>query len=90
MNKATPDQMKPSICACGRRYVDCQGMAKAACDAVRDGRLQILPAEFIATWFRSVCSATLLLDYGPRSSVMLLVSWNLTMFHPALLSQPQR
>ena len=34
------------------RYVDCKNMAAKACKAVRDGRLQILPTEFNATWFR--------------------------------------
>ena len=35
-------------------YVDCKGMAEQACDAVRDGRINILPAEYQATWFRWV------------------------------------
>lgn len=35
------------------RYVNCQDMAKEACDAVRDGRLEIVPPQFKDTWFRS-------------------------------------
>lgn len=33
-------------------WVNCQGMAAEACDAVRDGRLEIIPKDFEATWFR--------------------------------------
>lgn len=33
-------------------WVSCEGMAADACAAVRDGRLQILPAEQESTWFR--------------------------------------
>lgn len=33
-------------------WVNCQGMAADACDAVRDGRLKIVPSDFEATWFR--------------------------------------
>lgn len=33
-------------------WVSCEGMAADACAAVRDGRLEILPAEQEATWFR--------------------------------------
>jgi valyl-tRNA synthetase len=33
-------------------WVNCQQMAADACDAVRDGRLEIIPREFEATWFR--------------------------------------
>ena len=33
-------------------WVNCQGMAKEACEAVRDGTLQILPREYEAVWFR--------------------------------------
>lgn len=33
-------------------WVNCQGMAADACEAVRDGRLQIVPSDFEATWFR--------------------------------------
>jgi valyl-tRNA synthetase len=33
-------------------WVNCGDMAKDACDAVRDGRLEILPKEQEATWFR--------------------------------------
>jgi valyl-tRNA synthetase len=32
-------------------YVNCDSMAKRACDAVRDGSLKILPAEHERTWF---------------------------------------
>ncbi|KAH9548136.1 hypothetical protein CY35_11G073900 [Sphagnum magellanicum] len=33
-------------------YVDCKEMANEACNAVRDGRLQIIPSQFEDTWFR--------------------------------------
>lgn len=33
-------------------WVSCGGMAKAACDAVRNGDLRIVPSDFEATWFR--------------------------------------
>lgn len=33
-------------------FVDCGGMAKEACDAVRDGRLEIMPKHSEADWFR--------------------------------------
>ncbi len=33
-------------------WVSCQGMAAEACEAVRDGRLEIIPKDFEATWFR--------------------------------------
>ena len=33
-------------------WVNCQGMAAEACDVVRDGRLEVVPKEFEATWFR--------------------------------------
>lgn len=33
-------------------FVDCSGMAKEACDAVRDGRLEIMPKHSEADWFR--------------------------------------
>ncbi|KAJ7517304.1 hypothetical protein O6H91_21G017800 [Diphasiastrum complanatum] len=33
-------------------YVSCNNMAKEACDAVRDGRLEIIPKLFEDTWFR--------------------------------------
>jgi len=33
-------------------WVDCQDMAAKACDVVRDGRLEIIPRDFEATWFR--------------------------------------
>lgn len=33
-------------------WVACKGMADDACVAVRDGRIQIIPAEFEGTWFR--------------------------------------
>ena len=33
-------------------WVACKGMAADACAAVRDGRLQIIPPEHAATWFR--------------------------------------
>jgi valyl-tRNA synthetase len=33
-------------------WVNCQDMAAEACAAARDGRLQILPQEFEAVWFR--------------------------------------
>jgi valyl-tRNA synthetase len=33
-------------------WVDCSGMAAEACAAVRDGRLEIVPKDFEATWFR--------------------------------------
>lgn len=32
-------------------YVNCDSMAKRACDAVRDGSLKILPVEHERTWF---------------------------------------
>lgn len=32
-------------------WVDCQQMAADACDAVRDGRLEVIPKEFEKTWF---------------------------------------
>ena len=32
-------------------WVDCQQMGADACAAVRDGRLEIIPREFEATWF---------------------------------------
>ena len=38
-------------------WVACSGMAADACAAVRDGRLQIVPSDFEATWFR--CGAAL-------------------------------
>ena len=33
-------------------WVDCKQMAADACAAARDGRLEIIPPEFNATWFR--------------------------------------
>lgn len=33
-------------------WVDCKQMAADGCEAVRDGRLEIIPAEFESTWFR--------------------------------------
>ncbi|KAG6555962.1 hypothetical protein Mapa_001902 [Marchantia paleacea] len=33
-------------------YVSCDGMAKEACDVVRDGRLEIVPKQFEDVWFR--------------------------------------
>ena len=33
-------------------WVNCADMAKDACDAVRDGRMEIIPKEQEATWFR--------------------------------------
>jgi len=33
-------------------WVNCQDMAADACGAVRDGRLEIVPSEYEATWFR--------------------------------------
>ena len=33
-------------------FVDCSGMAKEACDAVLDGRLEIMPKHAQADWFR--------------------------------------
>ena len=39
-------------------WVACSGMAADACAAVRDGRLQIVPPDFEATWFR--CAPLLL------------------------------
>ena len=33
-------------------WVNCQDMAAEACDAVRDGRLEIIPPEFETVWFR--------------------------------------
>lgn len=33
-------------------WVDCQAMAAGACQAVRDGRLKIVPKDFEAVWFR--------------------------------------
>lgn len=33
-------------------WVNCGDMAAEACAAVRDGRLEIIPSEFEATWFR--------------------------------------
>jgi len=33
-------------------WVNCQGMAKDACDAARDGRLEILPQFMEPNWFR--------------------------------------
>jgi hypothetical protein len=33
-------------------YVNCKEMANEACNAVRDGRLQIIPSQFEDTWFR--------------------------------------
>ncbi|EFN58150.1 hypothetical protein CHLNCDRAFT_141931 [Chlorella variabilis] len=33
-------------------WVNCQQMAADACAVVRDGRLEIIPREFEATWFR--------------------------------------
>lgn len=33
-------------------WVDCQDMAAKACQVVRDGRLEIIPPDFEATWFR--------------------------------------
>ena len=35
-------------------WVNCQDMAAEGCAAVRDGRLEIIPREFEATWFRCV------------------------------------
>ena len=34
------------------RYVNCEGMAKEALDAVREGELKILPAMHEVTWYR--------------------------------------
>ncbi len=33
-------------------WVSCKGMADAACEAVRDGRIEIIPSDFEGTWFR--------------------------------------
>ncbi|MCO5569532.1 hypothetical protein L7F22_023246 [Adiantum nelumboides] len=33
-------------------FVDCSGMAREACDAVRDGRLEIIPKHSEGDWFR--------------------------------------
>lgn len=33
-------------------WVDCQGMAQDGIKAVQDGSLEIIPAEFEATWYR--------------------------------------
>jgi valyl-tRNA synthetase len=33
-------------------WVDCKDAAARSCAAVRDGSLQIIPAEFEAVWFR--------------------------------------
>ncbi len=33
-------------------WVACGGMAADACAAVRDGRIEIIPSDFEATWFR--------------------------------------
>ena len=33
-------------------WVNCQEMAAEACTVVRDGRLEVIPSEFEATWFR--------------------------------------
>lgn len=33
-------------------WVNCQQMGSDACEAVRDGRLEIIPKEFEGTWFR--------------------------------------
>eukprot|EP00250_Pteridium_aquilinum_P018434 c24085_g1_i3 orf=257-3421(-) len=33
-------------------FVNCSGMAKEACDAVRDGRLEIMPKHSEGDWFR--------------------------------------
>jgi hypothetical protein len=33
-------------------WVSCSGMAAQACEAVRDGRLEVVPREFETTWFR--------------------------------------
>lgn len=41
----------PSIFVCVR-YVNCKDMAREACDAVRDGQLDIIPNQFEDTWFR--------------------------------------
>lgn len=34
------------------RYVNCEGMAKQAVEAVRSGELKILPQFHEATWYR--------------------------------------
>ena len=33
-------------------WVNCAGMAKDGIKAAQDGRLEIIPAEFEATWYR--------------------------------------
>ncbi|ERN14543.1 hypothetical protein AMTR_s00038p00088230 [Amborella trichopoda] len=33
-------------------FVDCADMAKEACDAVTDGRIEIIPKQYEADWFR--------------------------------------
>jgi hypothetical protein len=33
-------------------WVDCKQMAADGCQAVRDGRIEIIPKEFESTWFR--------------------------------------
>lgn len=35
-------------------WVSCQGMAQEGIKAAQDGRLQIIPSEFEATWYRYV------------------------------------
>lgn len=33
-------------------WISCQGMAQEGIKAAQDGRLQIIPSEFEATWYR--------------------------------------
>lgn len=48
-----PRTHRPALCVCVPQWwVDCKDMAAGAAQAVRDGRLEIVPREYEATWFR--------------------------------------
>eukprot|EP00297_Palpitomonas_bilix_P001677 CAMPEP_0113873040 /NCGR_PEP_ID=MMETSP0780_2-20120614/3548_1 /TAXON_ID=652834 /ORGANISM="Palpitomonas bilix" /LENGTH=1005 /DNA_ID=CAMNT_0000858639 /DNA_START=106 /DNA_END=3123 /DNA_ORIENTATION=- /assembly_acc=CAM_ASM_000599 len=50
LSQRTKDVIEPVLKP--QWWVDCKDMAKEACDAARDGRLNIMPAIHKDTWFR--------------------------------------
>ena len=68
-----PCPLPPPRCTCSSKdviepvlkpqwWVNCQDMAAQGCAAVRDGRLEIIPREFEATWFRCARAPYALVD----------------------------
>lgn len=47
-------------------YVKCDDLAKAACDAVRSGELEIVPPVFKDVWFR--CDETSIFTFSSLSA----------------------